>query len=81
MGEWASTVYADERSNGLDLVCKLRTMSLEITNVTMTSLGMYGHCPHCSDVVSEALFFRRSCFCADLSGPVSPILHVCVRLS
>ena len=31
--------------------------------------------------ISEALFFRWNGFCADLSGPVSPILHVCVRLS
>ena len=31
--------------------------------------------------VSEALIFRWNGFCADLSGPVSPILDVCLTLS
>ena len=53
----------------------------KITNVTLKSLGKYGHGPHCSDRVSEALFFRWHGFCGDFSGLVSPILHVCVRLS
>ena len=50
--------------------CANRTRCLGITKKSLTSLRKYGHGPHGSDGVSEAIFFRWNGFCADLSGAV-----------